>query len=221
MICLAASGDFGGDQGLFRLGGSLTGLTVWGTESWELRSQARSLGQGSPAPPNQPSFAGAITHAPLSTLTERTLRRPPRSPMFAQSLSSWQRRPWKSSSSQSVRQAGAGPGAGALLMPLRGEKDRTKCSASSEPPRRPRPAQRGSGVKNAGPGQAWTWAARGSPSSHPPPPRKDPSQALRIHQVGERGTEGKWRGCARARRAGLYTRPRPSPRTLFRWGGGS
>lgn len=38
--------------------------------------------------------------------------------MFAQSLSSRQRRPWKSSSSQSVRLAGAGPGAGALLMPL-------------------------------------------------------------------------------------------------------
>lgn len=145
MICLAASGDFGGDQGLFRVGGSLTGLTLWGTESWELRSQARSLGQGSPAPPNQPSFAGAITHAPLSTLTERTLRRPPRSPMFAQSLSSRQRRPWKSSSSQSVRQAGAGPGAGALLMPLLARKTGRSAQRLGSPLAGPGPPNAGRG----------------------------------------------------------------------------
>lgn len=121
-ICLA-HGSSGEAKGFpMWVGLSRAGLKVWGTEVRELRSQAWSLDPGSPAPPTQPRRAWRITHAPFSTLTERTLRRPPRSAMFAQSLSSRQRRPWKSSSSQSVRLAGAGPGAGALLMPLRARR---------------------------------------------------------------------------------------------------
>lgn len=73
-------------------------------------------------PPLPPRHGRVTTHAPFSTLTERTLRNPPRSPTFVQSLSSRQRRPWKSSSSHRVRQAGAGPGVEALLMALRTER---------------------------------------------------------------------------------------------------
>lgn len=62
--------------------------------------------------------------------------------MFAQSLNSRQRRPWKSSSSQSVRLAGVGPGAGALLMPLRARRAGPKVQR----PARPMPAQPGWGV---------------------------------------------------------------------------
>lgn len=117
MIYHAAGGALSG-QGVSHLAGlSQAGLTVWGTEDCgKLSSHARSLSQGSPKPPTQPISARAITHEPFSTLRERTLRRPPRSQMSAQSLSSRQRRPWRSSSSRSVRQAGARPGAGALLM---------------------------------------------------------------------------------------------------------
>lgn len=60
-----------------------------GLQGWRLRSQDPSLGRGSLASPQpSPDATGEITHAPFSTLTERTLRRPPRSLMFAQSLSS-------------------------------------------------------------------------------------------------------------------------------------
>lgn len=104
------------------VGESLSGFT--GLEDEVPSSNlARRGGSGKPSTPtlhpNQSSCSRRITHAPFSTLTERTLRRPPRSLTLAQSLSSRQQRPWKSSSSQSVRLAGAGPGAGALLILLR------------------------------------------------------------------------------------------------------
>lgn len=175
MICLATGGEFGGGQGVSHVGGSLSGRAYsWEAESCgELRLQARSLGQGTPESPTQPSRAQAITHTPFSTLTERTLRRPPRSQMFAQSLSSRQRRPWKSSSSQSVRQAGAGPGAGALLMPLRQEGRDQALSVSRAPsPAQARPTRVGDGGPGAGPGLGWARAASGSPSSRPPCPEK-------------------------------------------------
>lgn len=180
--------------------------TVWGLEGWDPGSQSPSLRRGASTPPVQPHRAGAITHAPFSTLTERTRRRPPRSPMLAQSLSSRQRRPWKSSSSQSVRLAGAGPCAGALLMPLQ-----TRTGPSAQRPKSPLPAQaRPTRVGGEGPA-GWTRAASSFPPISPSPDRRDPALAPSIHRVGERGTGGKWRGCARAAPAGLYTRPRPLP----------
>lgn len=134
--------------------------------------------------------------------------------MFAQSLSSLQRRPWKSSSSQSVRLAGGGPGAGALLMTLGREGRDRRFSFSLTP--LAHPTRDGGEELGAGPGPL-----DALPPLALPPPRRDPAPAPSIHRVGgERGTDGKWRGCARGWRAGLYTRPRlPSPHSLpLGWG---
>ena len=130
--------------------------TVWGMEDWEPRTQSRSLRQGSLAPRNPAQPRRGITHAPFSTLTERTRRRPTRSPMLAQSLSSRQRRPWKSSSSQSVRLAGAGPCAGALLMPLQTGTGSSAQRLESPLPAQARPTPMGGEGPRAGP---WLLAA--------------------------------------------------------------
>lgn len=188
--------------GEWRAGSQGPSFRAWARGAWRLSTQ--------------PNHAGGITHAPFSTLTERTRRRPPRSPMLAQSLSSLQRRPWKSSSSQSVRLAGAGPCAGALLMALW-----TRTGPGAESPQSTLPAQaRPIPVGGEGPA-GWTRAASSSFPSRPPRPKR-PRPSSEYSPGGwvsavptemERLREG-W-AC------GPLYQASPPPRTLSRPGGGS
>lgn len=136
--------------------------------------------------------------------------------MFAQSLSSLQRRPWKSSSSQSVRLAGGGPGAGALLMPLGREGWDQRLSVPQPPSgAQARPTRVGGEERGAGPGPLEALPHLALPR----PGETLPQHGVFTGWVSAVLTE-KWRGCARAGRAGLYTRPRlPSPHSLpLGWG---
>lgn len=185
------------------------GLTIWETEGRELRSQAWSLGQGSPARPNpvRPRLdhhSRAIFHldrahpAQASALGDvRAVAQQPAAAALEILLV-----PEREAGGRGARRGGAAHAAA-------GEKGGTKGSASRRA--HVHPARVG-GEHRAGPGlqAALLHLSLPRPGETLPQPRV-------FTGWGERCTDGKWRGCAGAGRAGLYTGPRPPLRILYPW----